>query len=309
MNQGDLFKKIGNILSELQDQYQYLAENPEKLNELELELFLSNANFLTDHIHIVIKANSYPSVKAITEHAAPALLNEEVFRPDPEPAAFEFRVNAYKKDDKFDFEEKGVGEIFDRPLSEEEQQIIAQKQKLKVKQETKATDHGDEVGPEPFLISPQDQTKEEHFVEPPSSLAEQVLQTDLIEEAVVVEPVFVAESAIVEHDIPEAPLKPTLNERLGNSLGTNINGESSKAGITDLKQGISLNDKLLYIKDLFHGYSLAYAEVIDLLNKMPDFETAETFLQKNYALKNGWTEKQATVDRFYELLHQRFPAK
>ncbi|MNY48867.1 hypothetical protein D3C86_1842400 [compost metagenome] len=66
---------------------------------------------------------------------------------------------------------------------------------------------------------------------------------------------------------------------------------------------------MLYIKDLFNGYNLAYAEVIDLLNKMPDFKAADSFLQNNYALKNNWASRQATVDKFYELLNQRFPAK
>ena len=79
--------------------------------------------------------------------------------------------------------------------------------------------------------------------------------------------------------------------------------------VTDLKQAISLNDKMRYIKDLFNGYNLAYAEAIDLLNKMPDFKTADAFLQNNYAVKNNWSSKQDTVDQFYELLNQRFPAK
>ena len=57
MKQEILFKKLGNILNELNDQYQYLSQNPEQLSELELELFLANASFLADHIRIVKKLN------------------------------------------------------------------------------------------------------------------------------------------------------------------------------------------------------------------------------------------------------------
>jgi hypothetical protein len=57
---------------------------------------------------------------------------------------------------------------------------------------------------------------------------------------------------------------------------------------------------------LFNGYNLAYAEAIDLINKMPDFKTADTFLRNSYAIKNNWAAKQSTVDQFYELLNQRF---
>ena len=70
MNQEDIFKKIGQILNELNEQYQYLAQNPEELNELELELFLANSTFLSDHVQIVRKLNSKSGQKALPEHAA-----------------------------------------------------------------------------------------------------------------------------------------------------------------------------------------------------------------------------------------------
>src|SRR5688500_11290064 len=58
MNQEDIFKKIGLILNELQDQYEYLAKNQQQLNELKLELFMANAHFLSDHVQIVQKINN-----------------------------------------------------------------------------------------------------------------------------------------------------------------------------------------------------------------------------------------------------------
>ena len=123
MNQEDLFKKIGLILSELQDQYQFLSQNPQNLNELELELFLANANFLTDHVQIVKKVNSHKVVKEIPEHSSadeaevvePLVLpvekeeekkEEEIFKLDQEPASFEFILSDHSGSDKFEFEEK-----------------------------------------------------------------------------------------------------------------------------------------------------------------------------------------------------------
>ncbi|RYZ96989.1 MAG: hypothetical protein EOP47_22725, partial [Sphingobacteriaceae bacterium] len=58
MNAEDLFKKIGSILNELNTQYEFLAQNPQKLNELELALFHANADFLSDHAKILIKISS-----------------------------------------------------------------------------------------------------------------------------------------------------------------------------------------------------------------------------------------------------------
>ena len=69
MNQEDIFKKIGQILNELNDQYQYLAQNPRELNELELELFLANANFLSDHVDIIKKINSGAVQRILSGHS------------------------------------------------------------------------------------------------------------------------------------------------------------------------------------------------------------------------------------------------
>ena len=48
-----IFRKIGSILTEINEQYQYLSESPDKLNELELELLSANADFLAEHIKVL----------------------------------------------------------------------------------------------------------------------------------------------------------------------------------------------------------------------------------------------------------------
>lgn len=57
MNKKEILKKVGDIISELKDQYEYLSENPENLNDLELELFAANSEFLSNHISVLIKLN------------------------------------------------------------------------------------------------------------------------------------------------------------------------------------------------------------------------------------------------------------
>lgn len=340
MKQEDLFKKLGLILNELNDQYQFLAQNPQQLNELELELFQANANFLVDHIQIIKKINLQspplilaPAEERPTETAAPVLIGDEfpetapveelkvdspheeekpvvieevvkeepaqsfpdieqeVFKLDPSPSTFEFILNDHAEHEKFDFEEdKSVVELFNRPLSEEEERILAQKIKLREQANAELLEaEEDEIGPEPFLV-----TKEP---EP-----EPILQKeDLTLEVAPPSSITINTSEPVE----DPTYKPTLNEMLAKSTKANLNSTATSE-IKDLKQAINLNDKLLYIKDLFNGYNLAYAEAIDVANKLPNFEAADNFFQKNYAVKNNWAEKQATVDKFYELLNRRF---
>jgi len=394
MNQQDIFKKIGSILTELNEQYQFLAQNPQQLNDLELELFLANAHFLSDHVNIVKKLNtiiedktpetgnhprlaeqntiilpeapkSYveddecfdpqeleevataeeeearvdikPAQEIIDEEAAEvekavevektaSAINNDFFKPDQDDHTFEFVLGTHDENAQFDYEVKSAEEIFDRPLSKEEAEILAQKKRIHEKEralpadETPLPAEEDEIGPEPFLI---DHEAEEEVVvavtptpkEEPVAVATKPIEA--LKDVKLDEPII---SPPVEHErplfTPEAiPVKPTpepvaakpvqsLNELLAQTNGKNE--EPVKAPIADLKQAISLNEKLLFIKDLFNGYNLAYSEAIDIVNKMNSFEAADGFLQNNYAAKNNWASKQGTVDQFYELLNRRF---
>ena len=341
MKQEILFKKLGNILNELNDQYQYLSQNPEQLSELELELFLANASFLTDHIRIVKKLNlplhvpiverteakevseakSYTEEVVETEQAEMAseadleeiltpILEEEILPEEPVEEQFEgvpfeleaestqtfefvLNKNEFAADDKFDFEEKNANELFDRSLTDEEELILERMKQPSVDGGADLVEE-DEIGPEPFLVRKEQAPEPEAIVE-------------IVPELETPKPVETTKVTIETTKVElETTHRPTLNDILSQKNGGTRVNETSAAELSDLKSAINLNDKLLYIKDLFNGYSLAYAEAIDIANKMANFDAADNFLQKNYAIKNNWAEHQATVDKFYILLNRRF---
>lgn len=382
MNQQDIFRKIGSILNELNEQYEFLSLNPEILNELEVELFLANADFLADHVKIIQKLTKLPEVKQpaetdsgllleeqntiilpdknnqqeenssppeqleeiataeeeeervdvmpeeelveneiIHEEKAEELFKNDFFKPDQESKSFEFVLGNHSDDDKFDYEDKSVDEIFDRPLSTAEEEILAQKKRIhekeheQVGEERLALDE-DEIGPEPFLIPHEQEHPVNHpevetlfsqkESEPIEALTEVNLDDDIISPPVETErPLFTPHAVPVKPvEEPDSSQVPSLNDLLAKTNSTQH--EPVKAPITDLKQAINLNEKLLFIKDLFSGYNMAYSEALDIVNKMPNFESADSFLQNNYAGKNNWASKQSTVDQFYELLNRRF---
>lgn len=335
MKQEALFKKLGNILSELNEQYSYLSQNPEQLSELELELFLANANFLAEHIQIIKKLNytalsnaadtaednpPQPAIKVekeITPSSVEVHHPEVVEEPEEEPEeekaeiftleeesvkTFEFilDVPSYNEDEKFDFEEKSADKLYDRPLSKEEELILEQKRKVKENLVRNTDDlEEDEVGPEPFLVS-----KEQQNIEEPEE--KEIVAVDV---EMPLTPEVTVNRVVVETtktSIETAAYQPTLNDVLAGKNGGSRLNETSNAVVSDLKTAININDKMLYIKDLFNGYNLAYAEAIEIANKLPNFDAADNFFQKNYAVKNNWADKQATVDKFYKLLNQRF---
>ncbi|MHA4894532.1 hypothetical protein ACXZ1K_07250 [Pedobacter sp. PWIIR3] len=331
VNQSNIFKKIGYILNELQDQYEFLSENPDQLSELELELFLANANFLSDHVQIVKKLNGKQILKELPQateqevvaastaevekepiHApevAPKLIEEEAgerdnhisfkedaFKFDDTPATFEFILsgNTPKEtpvleeviadnhhEEMVDYFEDTDPEIANNESIETEMGEPEDTETVNLTESIKE-DVEDEVGPEPFLVEAQSAPEPSVNVVP-----------ELIERK--------------NTDPVVATTKPTINDLLASQKAPNFNEDNSRPVITDLKKAVNLNEKLLYIKDLFNGYNLAYSEAIDILNKLPDFKTADAFLKNNYSVKNNWDSKPGTVEKFYDLLRQRFP--
>ena len=98
MKQQEIFKKVGTILHELNDQYEYLGNSDVQLNDLELELFVANAHFLAEHSEVLRKLNAQnqpPAVPAVPALPEPPKKQEERYfepvvqqaSPEPEPIA------------------------------------------------------------------------------------------------------------------------------------------------------------------------------------------------------------------------------
>ncbi len=357
MNQEDLLKKTGSILKELQEQFEFLTNNAQKLSELELELFLANANFLTDHIQILRKLANSQTQKVLPEHTpvhvseiqepTPVKVYDDLFKPDNDSPTFEFIVNenlkqsapelpvAPEEEETWisraeDPEHEAIVEAQDETIISDSSPVSQTVPETVLQHDSGSTlpdlrpdvdddevffsepelevvpgPEEDEIGPEPFLVS-----REAEPVAPAQSIPEEKVPEQKIPEQKISEQRIPEEPLVIPVRAAEEPLtskhQPTLNELLAGQAAPSHTA-NAKPAISDLKSAINLNAKLLFVKDLFEGYSLAYSEAIDIVNKMPDFNSADKFLQSNYAAKHNWGAKQSTVEQFYELLHQRFP--
>ena len=295
MNQQEILKKIGPILEDLSNQHQYLIQSilPD---DLEIKLFVAHADFLINHLDILKKLNaqkeesslvkaveiSDPIVDELDVETDPQLLENEIVQ-EPKTTIFHFSLDEKPEEMVFDFEkELNVEEVFDRALSIEEMEILKSKTQLN-------SDFDIESDSE---IQPDEE--EEEMVQEPFLM--------IIEDPIVAEEENVAP---ITEEIESK--KMTLNELLSSQLESrNSSSDILKKVSGDLKSAISLNDKMLFIKSLFNGYSLSYSEAIEILNRFDSFESADNFLIKNYAQKNNWQDKQEVVDRFYEYLNRKF---
>ncbi len=266
MKQKEVFNKIGGIIKELNDQYQYLQASPEELNDLELELFVANTHFLADHAEVLRKINKQntPAKPAEAKPTHEKSYFEPVIRkaePEAEPEIIkhELQVDESWADDE---------EIAEDIDIENEELII------------------------------NEQAEDEELIN--ESIDDELrIHDDIIPEELPAE-----EPKAVEPPVKEVDEVFTINQKISAQMGNKL--DAVLLPITDLKPAITLNDKLLFIKDLFNGYSLAYSEAIDILNRFKGFEEADTFLKKNYMVKNNWDAKPETTAKFYELLKRRY---
>lgn len=75
--------------------------------------------------------------------------------------------------------------------------------------------------------------------------------------------------------------------------------------IADLKAAIGINDKFLFINDLFDGNMKAYAIAIDTLNGMGTFGEAETYIEQIKTDGNR-VRNLETIARLSELVKRKF---
>jgi hypothetical protein len=315
MKKYEILKKIGVIIKELQDQYEYTEQNKEDVNDLELELFVANAHFLTDHIEILRKLNDQETkpLKEEQPAAAPKPIPEKrsasetkYFEPVVHPGAKEKKVAPVNFTEPEPVEEIAPVEEpapeVNEPVKEEPAPEPTIRHELLL-DELYNTEEEAEPKEEVLQELPEAESK----AETPEPIAVAVAETIPEPEIIVPQQEVIKSPVIMEATEDDKPLL-TINQMISAQIAASRFGEQELQPIRDLKSAINLNDKLLFVRDLFNGYSMAYSEAIEIINRFNKFEEADQFLKVNYYAKNNWESKQATADKFYSLLQRRFPA-
>ncbi len=107
-----------------------------------------------------------------------------------------------------------------------------------------------------------------------------------------------------------------LNDVIGNN-GSSLN-DKLKADVVelahalngtpvrDLKKAIGVNDRYVFISELFRGDEVMYERSIKTINSFRILPEAEYWIQRELKLKHGWDENREIVKHFYQLVKRRF---
>jgi hypothetical protein len=76
--------------------------------------------------------------------------------------------------------------------------------------------------------------------------------------------------------------------------------------IRDLKKAIGINDRYLFINELFRGDEIMYERSLKTINGFNIFPEAQYWIERELKLKLGWKDSSIAVEHFDQLVKRRF---
>ncbi len=124
---------------------------------------------------------------------------------------------------------------------------------------------------------------------------------------------------LIHQELPVAPINApvkevnewaskesrSINEYL-NQPATEISAKLSDGPVKDLKKAIGINDRFLYINELFRGDEAMYERSIKTINSFTIWPEAEYWIRRELKTKLGWVDSTPTVKQFDQLVRRRF---
>jgi len=117
---------------------------------------------------------------------------------------------------------------------------------------------------------------------------------------------------------------PTLSQQIKDNRPKNKNGEPESLNdklregktelievlketpVKDLRKAIGINDRFLFINDLFRGDEAMYERSIKTINSFSIFPEAEYWINRELKVKLGWNADDPAVVHFDQLIKRRF---
>ncbi len=118
---------------------------------------------------------------------------------------------------------------------------------------------------------------------------------------------YLPSKPVLQKEINEiaAANNASLNDKLKQSK-IDLGDSLTEVPIRDLKKAIGINDRFLYINELFRGDENMYERSIKTINSFSILPEAEYWIQRELKTKIGWSEGNETVKQFIQLVRRRF---
>ena len=114
----------------------------------------------------------------------------------------------------------------------------------------------------------------------------------------------------LSHQVPDSrpdtsALPESLNDKLKQGK-TELFEILKETPVKDLRKAIGINDRFLFIDDLFRGDEAMYERSIKTINSFTIYPEAEYWIIRELKIKLGWDNENKTVQHFDQLVKRRF---
>jgi hypothetical protein len=118
----------------------------------------------------------------------------------------------------------------------------------------------------------------------------------------VVPPIIVSRPEPVIATQPLKPMSPTVNDRLGREARPSVVDNFQK--ITKIKDSLTINQKFMFTKVLFHGDFELFSKAIEHLDRQDNMKAALRYIDDEHA--STWDRDSEEFHEFMELVEKRF---
>lgn len=111
--------------------------------------------------------------------------------------------------------------------------------------------------------------------------------------------------------VVEKQTKTMVEELTPSSLNDVFKPQTATVSIKDnavktLSESIALNDKFIFVRELFGNQFAEYEKGLKQLDLLPSFSSADQYCKDNLWSKYNWSDKTVAVERFMEVLQKRY---
>jgi hypothetical protein len=119
----------------------------------------------------------------------------------------------------------------------------------------------------------------------------------------------------LSHQVVSEDIKPKSKSRIAETESLNDRLKQGKmelletlreAPVRDLRKAIGINDRFLFINDLFRGDESMYERSLKTINGFNIYAEAEYWINRELKVKLGWDADHPTVIQFDQLVKRRF---
>ena len=97
----------------------------------------------------------------------------------------------------------------------------------------------------------------------------------------------------------------SLNDKLKSNV-LELKSALNDTPVRDLKKAIGVNDRFVFISQLFRGDEVMYERSLKTINGFRILPEAEYWMERELKVKLGWDESRDATKQFYHLVRRRF---